>query len=61
MGFFQQCLQLILQTYFVPRPSLPSCALVFATGTVRHRARSSELAPAIRAASPNVLRLENLS
>src|SRR5437762_6005339 len=38
-----------------------SCALVFATGTVRHRARSSRLAPAIRAVSPNVLRLESLS
>src|SRR5438445_13879016 len=37
------------------------CALVFATGTVRHRARSSRLAPAIRAVSPNVLRLESLS
>src|SRR5437867_1032463 len=37
------------------------CALVFATGTVRHRARSSRLAPAIRGVSPNVLRLESLS
>src|SRR5947209_9392257 len=59
MGFFKQCLQLILQTYFASVDTL--CALVFATGTVRHRARSSRLAPAIRAVSPNVLRLESLS
>src|SRR5215469_15944794 len=35
------------------------CVLVIAIGAVRYRARSSRLAPAILAASPNVRRLEN--
>src|SRR5882762_5250012 len=61
MGFFQQCLQLVLQTNPCHASVDTLCGLVFATGVVRHRARSSRLAPVIRAASPNVRSLENLS